>query len=136
MPIKKLSLPQMILLAVAILLVAGLGMVAAFRVRDFQPAEPRMVPLTDLYQAVVDDAGQGRRDVVTLGAGVVHVTTHDGLLAAWVDGQPDVIGQLREQLRANGLAYSQVSVEYQPAQPEVVKVLLYLLPALLLTAVF
>jgi cell division protease FtsH len=77
-----------------------------------------MVPLTDVYQAAVGDARSGRHDTLTLEPGRLLAATSRGLLGAWVDTDSgQVIQQLREQFRDNGVPFDQVSVEYRHVEP-------------------
>jgi cell division protease FtsH len=96
--------------------------------------EPRLIPLSDLYQAVVDDARSGYRDTVTIGPDRVVAASSQGTRAAWTGGS-DVAAQLRSQLREQGFSANEAAIQYQQPPSQAARMLWYLLPALLLIAV-
>src|SRR5207237_228491 len=64
--------------------------------------QPKLVMLSELYQAVADDARGGYRDTVTIEPERVVAATTSGLKAAWTGGT-DAAAQLREALKDAGV---------------------------------
>src|SRR5579862_9654168 len=96
--------------------------------------QPRLVPLSDLYQIVVDDARAGHRDTITLEPERAVAATSLGSRAAWTGGS-DAASELRAQLKDNGLSVNDAAVQYPQPPSQAARMLWYLLPALLLIAV-
>ncbi len=96
--------------------------------------QPKMVMLSDVYQAVVDDARAGYRDTVTIEPERVVAATTTGTKAAW-SGGTDVVGQLRSSLKDAGLSPAEAAIQFQQPPSTASRLLWYLLPILLLIGV-
>src|SRR5712692_3789542 len=96
--------------------------------------QPKMVMLSDVYQAVVDDARAGYRDTVTIEPERVVAATTTGTKAAWTGGS-DTATQLREALKDAGVSPSEAAIQFQQPPSTASRLLWYLLPILLLIGV-
>src|SRR5579859_3292794 len=113
---RRLKPNRRLLIGLGAVGVAGILVAAAVRPNFFQrrPAStpPRTVMLSELYQAVVDDARAGFRDTVTIEGERVVASTTAGPRAAWTGGS-DTVQQLRDSLKDAGLNPSEVAIQFQ-----------------------
>ncbi len=130
-PNRKLTL-SILAMGLSVLLVA---LVLRPRLLKPRPANPpRIVMLSDLFQAVVDDARAGYRDTVTIEPERIVASTTTGPKAAWTGGS-DALSQLRSQLREAGLPSNDAAVQFQQPPSQTSRTIWYLLPILLLIMV-
>ncbi|HLG71437.1 MAG TPA: ATP-dependent zinc metalloprotease FtsH [Chloroflexota bacterium] len=94
-------------------LIIMVAILAVFFTIFQQPGKEKSVPLTDLYQTIVNDAKNGNKDAVLINGNKVTVKSPEGTKTSWIGDRTDVLQQLRDR----GVQDNQVSVEYQaPSQ--------------------
>ncbi|MGH2363176.1 MAG: ATP-dependent zinc metalloprotease FtsH [Chloroflexota bacterium] len=94
-------------------LIIMVAILAVFFTIFQQPGKDKTVPITDLYQTVVNDAKAGSHDTLTINSNQVLLKSPSGAETAWVGSRTDVLQQLHDR----GVTDGQVSVEYQaPSQ--------------------
>src|SRR5579883_1749359 len=90
-------------------LIIMVAILAVFFTIFQQPGKEKSVPLTDLYQTIVNDAKNGNKDAVLINGNKVTVKSPEGTKTSWIGDRTDVLQQLRDR----GVQDNQVSVEYQ-----------------------
>src|SRR5437773_4169797 len=78
-----------------------------------QPGKEKSVPLTDLYQTVLNDAKNGNKDTVLINANKITVKSPEGTKTSWAGERTNVLQDLHDR----GIQDNQVSLEFQaPSQ--------------------
>ncbi|HEU0167170.1 MAG TPA: ATP-dependent zinc metalloprotease FtsH, partial [Chloroflexota bacterium] len=121
-------------LLIGVLIVAA-GAVFGPRLQPQQAPQPQMLAISQLYNVVIKDAGDGYRDTMTVEPDRVVVSTTSGLKGAWTGGN-DVTRELSDLFKQNNLNYGELLQVQYPAPPSSAgRIIWYLLPVLLLVAV-
>src|SRR5690348_680447 len=94
-------------------LIIMVAILAVFFTIFQQPGKEKSVPLTDLYQTVVNDAKNGNKDTVVINGNKVTVKSPEGTKNTWIGDRTNVLADLHER----GIQDGQISLEYQaPSQ--------------------
>src|SRR6266567_6020604 len=126
-----------LVLTVVLLGLVAVGTALALRPNLIRMApinQPKLVMLSELYQAVAEDARAGYRDTVTIEPERAVAATTSGLKVAWTGGS-DTATQLREALKDAGVSPSEAAIQFQQPPSTASRLLWYLLPILLLIGV-
>src|SRR5579884_2896726 len=89
------------------------AILAAFFTIFQQPGKEKSVPLTELYQTVVNDARNGNKDTVLISGNKITVKSPEGTKTSWAGDRTNVLQDLHDR----GVQDNQLALEFQaPSQ--------------------